>query len=234
MDLSDRMKQYEKSFASYLPPHFPVIMRIDGKAFHSYTRGLPFFHQPLVKAMNNAALRLCKEVVGARLAYVQSDEISLVINPWINYNSQPYFGNNIQKLVSVTASIASAIITSESENIFGSTKLAFFDSRAFILPECEINSYLLWRQLDNIRNSIQVLGRQYYSNKQLHKKSNTDIVEMLLSEENVSWEDQPNWFKLGRCIVYKDTKWEVLENTPAFLEDRSFSKTHCFPSREES
>ena len=105
--LGDRMKGYENAFRHYLPRRMPVIIRIDGKAFHTYTKG---FHKPfdyiLMKAMQETAYELCKKIEGVKLAYVQSDEISLLLTNDDTLETEPWFGNNLQKLCSIAASIA--------------------------------------------------------------------------------------------------------------------------------
>ena len=105
--LGDRMKGYENAFRHYLPRRMPVIIRIDGKAFHTYTKG---FHKPfdyiLMKTMQETAYELCKKIEGVKLAYVQSDEISLLLTNDDTLETEPWFGNNLQKLCSIAASIA--------------------------------------------------------------------------------------------------------------------------------
>jgi tRNA(His) 5'-end guanylyltransferase len=105
--LGDRMKGYENAFRHYLPRRMPVIIRIDGKAFHTYTKG---FHKPfdsiLMKSMQDTAYALCTKIEGVKLAYVQSDEISLLLTNDDTLETEPWFGNNLQKLCSISASIA--------------------------------------------------------------------------------------------------------------------------------
>src|SRR5687767_7520825 len=102
--LGDRMKTFEDSFRNYLPIRMPVIMRIDGKAFHSYTKGCKKpFDENLIDVMNETAMYLCKNIQGTQLAYVQSDEISLLLNNYQTIDTQSWFENNIQKMVSVSA-----------------------------------------------------------------------------------------------------------------------------------
>ena len=105
--LGDRMKSYEYITRNYLPRRLPVIIRIDGKAFHSFTRGFKRPFDPiLMHAMQNTALALCKNIEGCKLAYVQSDEISLLLTDYDNLNTNPWFEKNLQKIVSISASMA--------------------------------------------------------------------------------------------------------------------------------
>ena len=105
--LSDRMKGYENAYRIYLPKRLPVIVRIDGRAFHTFTKGMqkPFDHI-LMGCMKLTARRLCKEISGCKLAYTQSDEISLLLTCDDTLSTEPWFGNNLQKLTSLSASLA--------------------------------------------------------------------------------------------------------------------------------
>lgn len=105
--LGDRMKIYEDAYHIYLPKRLPVIIRVDGRAFHTFTRGFKRpFDEVLQSAMQHTAKALCEHVFGCKLAYVQSDEISLLVTNDDTIETQPWFDNNLQKLVSLTASIA--------------------------------------------------------------------------------------------------------------------------------
>lgn len=105
--LGDRMKGYENAYRLYLPRRIPVIIRIDGRAFHTFTRGFQRpFDEVLMSVMQLTAKKLCEEVSGCKLAYVQSDEISLLVTNDDALETQPWFDNNLQKLVSLCASIA--------------------------------------------------------------------------------------------------------------------------------
>ena len=108
-NLGDRMKGYEDTFRYYLPKKTNLILRIDGKAFHSYTKNCKRpFDDNLMDDMNQTAIKLCEEIQGAKLAYVQSDEISILITDYDDIKTSAWFDNNLQKIVSVSASIATA------------------------------------------------------------------------------------------------------------------------------
>lgn len=105
--LGDRMKGYEDVSRIYLIKRSPVIIRIDGRAFHTLTRGFVRpFDNIFMEVMQLTARYLCENIAGCRLAYVQSDEISLLLTDYTTLNTQPWFENNLQKLVSVAASMA--------------------------------------------------------------------------------------------------------------------------------
>jgi len=239
-DLGDRIKKYEDSYRFKLPCRLPVIVRCDGKSFHSLTKGCKKpFDEDLIDCMNETAIYICKNVQGCKLAYTQSDEISLLITNYENNNTESYFDNNLQKMVSVIAGLASSYFTSISHKVFGKTKLACFDSRAFILPKEEVCNYFIWRMNDCTRNSVQMLSRSLYSHKECHNKNNSELQEMCF-QKGINWNDLPIYQKRGRCIiknkVIKDgvnpktgkvlpserNEWQVDNNIPIFSQDRNY------------
>ena len=216
--LGDRMKRFEDVFRIHLPIRMPVIIRVDGKAFHSYTASCKKpVDEGLVKCMNMTAIELCKELQGCQLAYVQSDEISLLLTNYQTIDTQCWFENNLQKMVSISAGIASATFTINSDKIWGEyddvdtsgrnhpepiIRPAFFDARAFVLPKEDVCNYFLWRQQDATRNSVQMLARSLYSHKECMDKNNSELQEMCF-QKGINWNDVPIPQKRGRCIVKK-------------------------------
>lgn len=233
MNLGDRMKTYESVSKNFLTRKTPVIIRIDGRAFHTFTRGLDKpFSMSLKSAMWYTAKKLCESIQNAKLAYTQSDEISILLLDTDNIETEPWFGNNVQKLVSISASIATLGFNEYwCKNLSNINKvnkdkqfLATFDSRAFNIPESEVCNYFIWRQIDCTRNSIQSLGQKYFSHKQLQNKNCDEIQEMLFQEKGINWSSLKSEDKRGKCIaINSDTrKWEILSDTPDFLKDRDF------------
>lgn len=232
--LGDRMKTYEVATRTTLTRRLPVIIRADGKAFHTYTRGLERpFDVYLIEVMNSVAMALAEEVEGTVIAYVQSDEISLLVHNYKRLQTQPWFDNQVQKMVSVAASVAAATMTAESARLFGSTRPAYFDARAFVLPEAEVANYFLWRQQDASRNSIQMLARSLYSHKELDQKNTADLNEMCFKKGR-NWNDLPTYQRRGRCIVRIEedhdgvmrSKWIVDNEIPLFNQDRAYIEKH--------
>ena len=106
-ELGDRMKRYENITRNYLTRRVPVIIRIDGKAFHTWTRGLEKpFDRTVMYLMQRTMLKLCQEVQGCVFGYTQSDEITLVLTDYKTIHTDAWFGYNIQKMTSISASIA--------------------------------------------------------------------------------------------------------------------------------
>jgi tRNA(His) guanylyltransferase len=238
--LGDRMKAYECAARTTLPGRLPVIIRVDGKAFHTYTKACEKpFDSRLVAAMNQVAIDLCKHVQGAQIAYVQSDEVSVLVHGYKTFESQPWFDNQVQKMVSVSAAVASATMTAQSQSIFGELKPAYFDSRVFVLPEADVRNYFLWRQQDTIRNSKQMLARSLFSHKECDKKNGTQLEEMCLAKGQ-PWGDLDAWKRHGRCVSRKTyeqngvvrSRWEVDLDTPLFSQDPNYINQHLVLNEE--
>ena len=213
--IGDRMKRYEAASDAFLSWRLPVVLRVDGRAFHRYTRGLKRpFDESFVDTMNGAAGLICAQLAGARMAYVQSDEISVLLFPWSNHASQPAFGNRIQKLCSVAASLAAAFVTSLSPKLFGEMRIASFDGRAFCVPPDDVTNYFLWRQLDASRNSVQMVARAKYSHKQCHGLNQKELIAKL-ETDGIHWNLLPEWQRRGRCVVRDENLgWVVDGNVP--------------------
>lgn len=162
----------------------PLILRIDGKSFSRYTRSLKeTFNESFITAMNKTGIALCQEIQGCQIAYIQSDEINILIHNYKNLNSTAWFDNKVSKIISITAGLASAIFTSLSGDIFGNIKPAVFDSRLLCLPEAEVNNYFIWRQQDCVRNSIQRYARTFFSHKDCNKKIKKSYVQCCMIKE---------------------------------------------------
>ena len=199
-DIAARMKAYENIPRIHLTPRMPTIIRIDGKAFHTYTKG---FEKPwsteIRDAMTAAATALLEEIQGAEFAYYQSDEISVLLNDYKRFTSQSWFGKNVQKMASVSASIATAHFNNYFALLLVS-KLAEFDSRCFVLPREEVNNYFWWRQMDAIRNSASGLAQANFSHKEL-QGCNVNKMLRMLENKGIPWEKCEDWQKYGMMVT---------------------------------
>jgi tRNA(His) guanylyltransferase len=208
-DLGKRMKeQYEMRTRSYLPRRTYSIIRIDGKAFHTFTKGMERpYDSKLMDLMDQTTKELCSNIQGARLGYVQSDEISILMTDFDEINTDAWFNGQVQKIVSVSASIATRIFNQHyvsAKTVYSSgilkLKLAEFDSRVFCIPDrIEVENYFIWRQKDAVRNSIQMTAQSLYSHKELMGKSSNEQQEMIF-QKGTNWNDMPDGFKRGRII----------------------------------
>lgn len=229
--LGTRIKKYEHITRDHLIPRMPVIMRLDGKAFHTFLKNAEKpFDSKVHTAMTNTAYELVKHIQGAVLAYTQSDEISILIKDWHNVKTESWFDNNIQKMVSVSSSIATATFNKDYTHING--KVALFDSRVFNLPEHEVVNYFIWRQQDATRNSIQMLGQHYFSHKKMQGKNQSQIQDMLMElEAPINWNELSTWKKRGSCIKTSSSLKEsgkmkrhvdIDHSIPMFTADKNY------------
>ena len=230
--LGNRMKNfYEAVPKTFLIRKTPVIIRLDGKAFHSFTRGFKKpFDKILIKTMQETMKYLCENIQGCVLGYTQSDEITLVLLDYFKIDTDAWFGYNVQKITSVSASMATLafnnifrkyveelipmdLSNSSKEDIKYHKALnraiikgALFDSRCFNIPKEEVNNCLLWRQQDATRNSIQALAQSLYPNKQIEGINTKKLQDKMFTEKGVNWNDLPTTQKRGSCCIKKPTE----------------------------
>lgn len=201
MDLrSERMRGFENAWRQVIPPRQYVILRVDGRAFHTLTRHMdkPFDYS-FMHAMRRSAEALCAEVQGCQFAYQQSDEISLLITDFGSMQQQ-WFGGVVQKMCSVAASVASVAFDRAD---------AHFDARVFTIPtRDEVINYFMWRQADCRRNAVSMIAEAHFPSKQLHGKSVTERI-MMLNDQGISLSDYPMDARLG-CVTFKVTREETV------------------------
>ncbi len=233
--LGDRMKDYESVPSLKLLRKTPVIIRIDGKNFHSYVKKIGAkkpFDENLIDTMAATTEFLCKNIQGCRLGYTQSDEITLLLIDYGNIESDAFFDNKVQKICSVVASMATAFFNQKiKEYRFDQYPLAFFDARCFNVPKEEVCNSFIWRQQDMTRNSIQMLARSLISHKQCENKNSSQLQDMMMEFFKVNWNDLETYKRRGTCVykelVFNDdnttkTKWKIDKEIPIFTQDRSF------------
>jgi tRNA(His) guanylyltransferase len=235
----NRMKAYEACSSIHLIPGTPKIIRLDGKAFHTFTKGC---EQPydwnIMNSMAQGAMAVMKEIGGsARLAYIQSDECSIVLNDKPKIESSPWFDNNLVKMASVSAAIMAVnfswayyeSLASQGCMTKGSVyfKPAYFDARIFQIPHIdEMVNAVLWRQFDARKNSVSQYARHYFSQKQVHGKNGKDKIEMMKAQNNFDWHSAPTWTKRGITVRRGLLgKFEIDMEIPEFHLDREYLKT---------
>lgn len=221
--LGDRMKDFYEDRTRYkLARRTNTIIRIDGKSFHTYTRGLSRpFDQGLMEDMDKTAEYLCQNIQGAKFGYVQSDEISILLTDYDDITTDAWFDGNLQKMASIAASLATAkfnqlrmvrfcrnegIEPKYREESFIRTKeielfkLAMFDARVFQIPcQEEVINYFIWRQQDASRNSVSSVAQSLYSPKDLHGKKTNEMQEMIF-QKGINWNDYTPREKRGSVI----------------------------------
>jgi tRNA(His) 5'-end guanylyltransferase len=220
-DLGRRMKRdYEDALRLTLPRRTHVVIRIDGRGFHGFTAGLERpYCRPLADALDQAALTLCQDMIGCRFAYGQSDEYSFLLTDFETENAALWFDGNLQKIVSVSASL----FTAAFNRAFAAEKPACFDSRVLVIARREeVEQYFLWRQLDASANSLNMLASAHYPHADLLNKTTAEKHEML-HRKGVNWAKQSADFKRGR-VVRRDPngKWMVDLAPPVFNRERGY------------
>ena len=224
--LGDRMKRYEGVPKTALMRRNPVIIRIDGKAFHTFTRGFQRpFDNILIESMQETMKYLCENIQGCKLGYCQSDEISLLLTDYENINTAAWFDYEVQKMCSIAASMATMAFNKffakeVIDGLYAAFNIndtewderlqkiyhpkidsAMFDARCFSIPKDEVCNYFIWRQNDCTRNSIQMVGQANFSHKELQKKSCDKIQDMLMLDKGINWNDFPTVQKRGSCCT---------------------------------
>jgi tRNA(His) guanylyltransferase len=219
MELSDRMKLYENIGAGQmLVPNLPALIRLDGKAFHGWTRGLRRPFDDRLQFLFDEVVKFLVEESNAVIGYTQSDEITLILYNYAKPETQIMFDGRVAKLTSVLASMATAKFNSLVPSLLPEKSLAFFDCRVWNVPsEQEAVNCLIWRELDATRNSISMAAQSLYSHKQLHQKNTSEMQEMLW-QKGINWNDYPARFKRGgyfqRQLVERKFTVEELGTLP--------------------
>jgi tRNA(His) guanylyltransferase len=226
--LGDRMKGYEAVYQGHMLRRTPTIIRVDGKAFHTFTKNftdmdLTPFSDQMHKTMIGTARMMMRNIQGAQLAYTQSDEISILLRDWDSHETQQWFGGKKQKMISIAGSMATAYFNNTLRGVVSipASVIPLFDARVFQLPFDDVTNYFIWRQQDATRNSVQMLGRHFFSHKQMHLKNVSNIQDMLMKEHQVNWNDIDTWKKRGACI--NPSLGQVTdEEIPIFTKDRAY------------
>lgn len=258
-DLAKRMKKYyEEVPKTRLMRRTPVIIRIDGKAFHTFTRGFQKpFDEILIRSMQETMKYLCENIQGCVLGYTQSDEISLILLDYQTFDTQAWFDYEVQKMCSIAASMATMIFNKHFANYISlyvyesksyrmdtenhrkycealytaKDRGAMFDARCFNIPKEEVANYIYWRQLDASRNSIQMVGQAHFSQKELQCKSCNDIQDLLMTRKNINWNDFHTHQKRGSCCVKDEAnhKWVIDKEIPILKgDDRKYVEDLIF------
>ena len=241
-DLANRMKEYEKRNQYYLQKRTPVAIRVDMRAGHTFTRGFKRpFDDIFMKSMQETAKYMCENMGNAKFAYVQSDEITIILTDYDTLETDCWFNYRTDKLCSISASMATMAFNKYFEEnvtnevleykmvphcveiqqeikeyhntlIAALDKGAMFDARCFNIPKEEVTNLIYWRQLDASRNSIQMVGQANFSHNELQNKSCNDIQDMLMLQKNINWNDFPTYQKRGSCVVKSDEKETITED----------------------
>jgi len=209
--LGDRMKRnYEAPSRHLLTRRMPVVIRCDGRAFHTLTRGMTKpFDTAFMDAMVLAASAVAAEAQGCVAAYVQSDEASFLLIDYASLTTEAWFGYVKSKIETAAASTMTLHFHLARRD--AATKLATFDARAFNIPREEVVNYFAWRMKDWERNSLQMYCQSLFSHKELQNKNAADMHEML-HRAGYNWAtDLSNRVRNGTWIATDGTRhYDVL------------------------
>jgi tRNA(His) guanylyltransferase len=223
--LNDRMKDnYENRYRFYLTRRTPVIIRLDGVAFHTLTRRFEKpFSVPFRHAMMLTTMYLVREIQGAVAGYCQSDEISILLIDYKRLNTEAWFDYNINKINSVAASMASVQFNKNLLSLppvgLTAVPVGYFDSRAFNLPREEVTNYFIGRQKDWMRNSVTMYALSFYSQEQLHKKDCETVKKMIVADGHPAWESLEDKWRNGIFVFENDQASIVLKEQRDVIEN---------------
>lgn len=185
--LDSRMKRYEKVAAQQFDPRNTIIVRVDGVAFHTYTKGaIKPFDSQVTEAMERATSKVFESVQGCVLAYTQSDEATFLLTDLQGPNTEGWFGFKKSKIESVIASMFTYYFNTFINSPYpynpkpsGGENAAFFDARAFSVPLGDVPNVFVWRQRDTYKNFINSVARYTFGHKSVQGKSNKELATML-------------------------------------------------------
>lgn len=250
--LGDRMKSYENCTRANLPARTYTLMRFDGKAFHTFTRGCARpFDEALRRCMDAAALAVCSEATGCVLGYLQSDEITIVLTDFESLTTEAYFNGNIQKMCSVLASVVSNAFNTQwqLEMLQASIdvtdprgkpylpldkvreiitcKKAMFDARAWTLSDpWEVFNTFKWRQDDATRNAIQMVAQSMFPTQKVAAKAlhgkDQNAMQEIIFQHGHNFNDYPTQFKRGSFLSKEAHGWVVDTESPIINRDRGY------------
>lgn len=249
-DLGDRMKDYENAYRIKLPKRLPVVLRIDGKSFSQYTKGFKKpFDEDLANAMWETTKYLCSNIQGARIGYTQSDEITILLTNYEKVTTESWFDNNLQKMCSVAASVATAKFNEVIQQTHPEKGLALFDARAWVMPHSEVLPCFIWRENDASKNSISMVAQANFPHKTLQGLNGSQMQDKLYLEKGINWNDLPVWQKRGVAVIRKQKSktvtyngkeitvmrnvWEVDHETPIFSQDRNYIEQYVYSQEKE-
>jgi len=231
--LADRMRGYRNATDHVLTGRMPVLAHVDGIGFSKYTRKAKKpFDEAIGDVMLEVAGGILDRVQGAVFAYVQSDEINVLLHGYKTLEAQPHRGNRLQKLVADLSGPTSAHFTRLSHRIWKPGELegvkeAAFAAAVFPVPENDVANYFLSRQQDALRNSVQMLARALHSHRQIHGKNVVEMKEMCRAKGH-AWEKLALCWQRGAC-VYRDPVTGIVvvdAEVPLFNKDRSYIERH--------
>jgi tRNA(His) 5'-end guanylyltransferase len=199
--LGDKIKAYERDAETRPSGNLPIIVRLDGKNFSKWTKGLAKPYDTCMSEIMRDVTTALVQYCNSTISYTQSDEISLVITR-NSGGGELFFGGRYQKLASVLASLATYTFNQLVSERMPSKKgkMALFDARVFEVPSIEdAVNVLEWRADDCRRNSVSCLAQTKFSHKELQLK-NVGEMKGMLKAVGASWDDTPEFYRNGYYV----------------------------------
>lgn len=218
MNLGDRIKRYESVTRYIATQRTPLIVRVDGRAFHTFTKKMDKpFDRGLMVAMAAAAKSVADDMQGFKAAYIQSDEATFCLTDYDELTTQGWFDYNLSKIISISASLMSVNLI----KYLGCKETPVFDSRAFNVPVDDVANVFLWRAKDWERNSLQMYSRAFYSHKELIGKNRESMHEMLYQKGKNWATDLTSMERNGTFLLQTEAGIEMNSNIkPVYQEIR--------------
>jgi tRNA(His) 5'-end guanylyltransferase len=248
-ELGDRMKSYEapSTFRRAFKGQ-PLIVRLDGKSFHTFTKGLQRPYDSRLSALMVDTTKALVDRFQARVGYTQSDEITLAWHVQPHETAEYPFNGRFQKLESLTAAFTTAYFNRQLPAVLPEkgAALPIFDSRAFVVPTIEEAYHVfLWRQQDATKNAISMAAHTYFSHRSLQGAHGPEMQERLFKEKGINFNDYPSFFRRGTFVkrqkVVKPIDSELVNKLTAKgvpvptgpIERTVLTVFDCWLSREE-
>lgn len=227
MNIGDRMKRnYEDRYRFYLTRRTPIIVRVDGRSFHSVTRDFQRpFDMNFINSMRLAAISTLVEdgIQGFKLAYTQSDECSFLFTDYDTLETDGWFDYNKSKIETILASTFTLHFNNAIKHYYPDfVKTAVFDARSFNIPPEDVTNYFLWRAKDWERNSLSMYCRSFFSDKELHGKNRGEQHEML-HQKGKNWTTDltpvlRNGTFITRDLMLRDDIFPTFEDIDSILD----------------
>lgn len=220
--LADWCKWLEKNFSpEIMIPTLPVIIRFDGNNFSKWTKGLEAPFDPNYRKLMVETTKYLVKETNAVIGLTQSDEITLILYS-SDRKSSIYNDGKKQKILSkLTGLCVSFFNNKRLELLPKHNKVANFDCRIYQTPTLlDACAQLLWRENDAVRNSIQMLGHEYFSDNELFKLNTSEIQDKLMLEKNVNWNNLETGYKHGVYVRRVVTSKPFTEDEIATLPEK--------------
>ncbi len=206
--LGDRCKMYEGAEADRrFMPLIPIVARIDGRSFSSFTKGMLRPYDATMSEMMVETTKFLVEATNANIGYTQSDEISLAWHA-TDLRTQIWFDGRIMKMTSQLAALATLKFNRlvEARYPIYYNRMPSFDARVWQVPNrTEAANMFVWREWDATKNSITMAASHYYSHTDLQGK-NGAVKQEMLHQKGVNWNDYPAFFKRGTYLQRRTVK----------------------------